>query len=102
MCVVLSQTKNGVSRRRLPLDEVEQRARATSSSIVSIRFLVSGPVSSIRCLPTRPVARVLGVVVLVRRPGVDDAARAEPLVELGEVLGGGQFGCSGSSSAFRW
>ena len=27
---------------------------STSSSIVSIRFLVSGPVSSIRCLPTRP------------------------------------------------
>ena len=29
-------------------------ASRNSSSTVSIRFLVSGPVSSIRCLPTRP------------------------------------------------
>jgi hypothetical protein len=34
---------------------VKSLAAATvSSSIVSIRFLVSGPVSSTRCLPTRP------------------------------------------------
>ena len=32
-------------------------------------------------------AAVLGVVVLVRRPGVDDAARPEALVEVGEVVG---------------
>ena len=53
MWVVLIQTKNGVSRLVLALDEVE-RGSSTSSSIVSIRFFVSGPVSSIRCLPTRP------------------------------------------------
>ena len=53
MCVVLSQTKNGVpaaawrSMKSSPCS-------STSSSIVSIRFFVSGPVSSILCLPTRP------------------------------------------------
>ena len=36
---------------------------------------------------------LLGVVVLVRRPAVEDAARPEALVEMREVLGfGGQFG----------
>ena len=54
MWVVLIQTKNGVSGLVLAVDEVDARRRAISSSIVSIRFLVSGPVSSIRCLPTRP------------------------------------------------
>ncbi len=53
MCVVFIQTKNGVSAscwRRMK----SAAASIISSSIVSIRFLVSGPVSSIRCLPTRP------------------------------------------------
>ena len=54
--------------RLLALDEVERRASELSSSMVSIRFLVSGPVSSIRCLPTGPSA-VVGRVVLVGRPG---------------------------------
>ena len=53
MCVVLNQTKNGVSAAcwRSMKSSV---CSSTSSSIVSIRFFVSGPVSSIRCLPTRP------------------------------------------------
>ena len=46
-------TKNGFSAFDLPLDEVDAAA-AVSSSMVSIRFLVSGPVSSIFCRPTRP------------------------------------------------
>ncbi len=54
MWVVLNHTKNGVSAACLALDEVRRRASITSSSIVSIRFLVSGPVSSIVCRPTRP------------------------------------------------
>ena len=85
MCVVLSQTKNGVSSAACRSMK-SSPCSTTSSSIVSIRFLFSGPVSSIRCLPTRPKRGVLCVVVLVRRPGVDDAARAEALVEVGEVL----------------
>ena len=51
-----------------------------------MRFLVSGPVSSIFCLPTRPQRGSLGRVVLVGRPAVQHAARAEPLLELREVL----------------
>ena len=53
MWVVLTQQKNG-----LPADVwrlMKSLAAATnSSSQVSMRFLVSGPVSSILCLPTRP------------------------------------------------
>ena len=47
-----------------------ERAAVTSSSMVSMRFLVSGPVS-------RPSAR------LCRRPCSGDAAGPEPLLELG-------------------
>ena len=53
MRVALNQQKNGLpafacrSMKSIAAAEV-------SSSIVSIRFLVSGPVSSIVCLPTRP------------------------------------------------
>ena len=45
-------------RPRLVLapDEVDA-APVVSSSMVSIRFLVSGPVSSMRCLPTGPYSR---------------------------------------------
>ena len=50
-------TKNGVPASCCPVDEV-LAAATISSSMVSIRFLVSGPVSSMRCLPTRPVAPV--------------------------------------------
>jgi hypothetical protein len=46
-------------------------------------------------------APVLGGVVLLGRPGVDDAARTKALMEAREVAGGGQFGSSGSSSSFR-
>ena len=53
MWVVLTQQKNGLRRlcwRRMK----SPAAAANSSSHVSIRLRVSGPVSSIRCLPTRP------------------------------------------------
>ena len=53
-----------------------------------MRFLVSGPVSSIFCLPTRPSADRSVGVVLVGRPAVQHAARAELLRELREVLCG--------------
>ena len=51
MWVVLSQTKNGLSAS---LASVMNRSASgtTSSSIVFIRSLVSGPVSSIRCVPS--------------------------------------------------
>ena len=53
MCVVLSQTKNGLPASFWRL--MKSLAAATnSSSQVSMRFLVSGPVSSIFCLPTLP------------------------------------------------
>ena len=53
MWVVLSQTKNGRVESFARL--MKSLAAATnSSSQVSIRFFVSGPVSSILCLPTRP------------------------------------------------
>ena len=51
-----------------------------------MRFLVSGPVSSIFCLPTLPQRGCIGRVVLVGRPGVDHAARPEVLAEVREVL----------------
>jgi hypothetical protein len=77
-------------------------AATNSSSQVSMRFLVSGPVSSIFCLPTLPPARLLGGVLLVGCPGVHDAARAEVLVELRKVLLRRIVVHLGSSSAFRW
>ena len=53
MCVVLSQQKNGLPASCWRL--MKSFAAATnSSSQVSMRLLVSGPVSSIFCLPTRP------------------------------------------------
>jgi hypothetical protein len=53
MCVVFIHTKNGVSAstcRRMK----SIAAAVVSSSMVSIRLRVSGPVSSIRCFPTTP------------------------------------------------
>src|SRR5262249_45303057 len=53
MWVVLTQQKNGVPAACWRL--IQSLAAATnSSSQVSIRFFVSGPVSSILCLPTLP------------------------------------------------
>ena len=50
MCVVLIQMKNGF--RELCFRLMKSSAPSMiSSSIVSIRFFVSGPVSSIVCLP---------------------------------------------------
>ena len=78
MCVVLSHTNQGLPALFCRL--MKSVAAATnSSSQVSMRFLVSGPVSSIFCLPTLPQRGMLGRIVLVGRPGMDDAARAEVL-----------------------
>ena len=53
MCVVLSQTKNGLPASFCRL--MKSFAAVTkSSSQVSMRFLVSGPVSVTLCLPTLP------------------------------------------------
>ena len=51
MCVVLSHTKNG-SSASLASDMKRSASGTTSSSIVFIRSLVSGPVSSMRCVPS--------------------------------------------------
>ena len=53
MRVVLNQQKNGLPACACRLMK-SMAAAVVSSSIVSIRFLVSGPVSSIVCLPTLP------------------------------------------------
>ena len=53
MAVELYQRKNGLSA--LTCFSIQPIALAViSSSTVSMRFLVSGPVSLIVCLPTRP------------------------------------------------
>ena len=53
MCVVLSHTNHGLPAFSCRL--MKSLAAATnSSSQVSMRFLVSGPVSSIFCLPILP------------------------------------------------
>ena len=52
-----------------------------------MRFFVSGPVSSIFCLPTLPQRGIDGLVVLVGGPGMDHAARAEGLAEFGSPSG---------------
>ena len=87
MWVVFIQTKNGMSASCCRLTKSMQAA-TVSSSIVSIRFFVSGPVSSIRCFPTRPKRVLLRRVVLICRPGVDDAAGRETLAEVRVVVGG--------------
>ena len=82
MWVELNHTKNGVSAscwRRMK----SIAASRNSSSQVSIRFFVSGPVSSIRCVPS-PFG-----------PGVDHAARPEPLAEVRELLVGRIVGLLG-------
>src|SRR6058998_2441134 len=73
MCVVLYQTKNGL----FSLCARSMKALAAvpvSSSMVSIRFFVSGPVFSIFCPP------------LAVGPAVKHPARAEVLPEVREVL----------------
>ena len=79
MCVVFTQQKNGL--RRLCWRWMKSQAASTnSSSQVSIRFRVSGPVSWIRCLPTRPQRGCSfgsSLVVALHR---STPARAEPLL----------------------
>ena len=55
MCVVLNQRKNGVPAACWrPMKSTA--CSYTSSSMVCMRFLVSGPVSSMRCVPS-PLAQ---------------------------------------------
>ena len=56
MCVALNHTKNGVSDSALSRMKTAAASR-NSPSMVSIRFFVSGPVSSMRCVPS-PLAQV--------------------------------------------
>ena len=85
MCVVLNQQKNGVSDSTVRSSQ-SSACSSTSSSMVSIRLLVSGPVSSIRCRPTRPNRGSSVGSSSLRGPRVDDAARAEAIVEAGELV----------------
>ena len=56
MWVVLSHTKNGVSLSWASVMKRSASGTTSSSSIVFIRSLVSGPVSSMRCVPS-PLAQ---------------------------------------------
>ncbi len=83
---MLSQTKNGVPAACLALDEVEP----VLEHLVVDRLhpLLRQRAGVLDPLPADTAeALVLGVVVLVGRPGVDDAARPEALAEMREVLG---------------
>ena len=101
MCVVLSQTKNGVPSAACRSMK-SSPCSSTSSSIVSIRFLFSGPVSSIRCLPTRPKrGSSVSSSSSVAQEWMTPRGPKRSL-KWGKSSAGGQFGCSGSSSAFRW
>ena len=85
MWVVLTQQKNGLPASFWRL--MKSLAAATkSSSQVSMRFLVSGPVSSIFCLPTLPQRGCSVGSSLSVAQAAQDAARPESLVEFGEVL----------------
>ena len=66
MCVVLNQTKNGVSAS-FASDMNRSVSTRTSSSMVCIRSLVNGPVSSIR--PSAQVCRTPRGPNLARKSG---------------------------------
>ena len=85
--VEFHQRKNGLSSWCARSMKSIAPAR-NSSSTVSIRFLVSGPVSSMRCLPDPPVLGMVGRIVFVGRPGVEDTAGPESFAEVGEALRG--------------
>ena len=101
MCVVFIHTKNGVSASWAALDEV-LAAAIVSSSMVSIRFFVRAPVSSMRCFPTRPYRPCsVSSSSSVAHEWMTPRGRAISL-NRGNSSGDGQFGRSGSSSALRW
>ena len=85
MWVVLSHTKNGLPASFWRL--MKSLAAATnSSSQVSMRFVVERAGVLDLLLADLAPARLLGRIVLVGRPGMDHAARAEVLAEVREVL----------------
>ena len=85
MCVVFTQQKNGFSA--LCWRVMKSFAAATnSSSHVSIRLRVKGPVSSIFCLPTRPQRGCSVGSSLSGRPATQHAARTVGRFELRELL----------------
>ena len=86
MCVVLSHTKNGVSPAWASAMN-RSASGTTSSSIVFIRSLVSGPVSSMRWVPS-PFAQEWMTPRgpnLFRKSGKSSSRRV--VVELGLLLG---------------
>ena len=81
MRVVLCQMKNG----RLAFVErsmASSVAARNSSSAVSIRLIVSGPVSSMVCMPIRPKRGSTVAIILVRCARLEHAAWTEALLEL--------------------
>ena len=78
MRVELCQRKNGLPSACARSMKSSERA-SRSSSIVSIRFRVSGPVSPITCLPDAPEARILARIVDVRGLAVEHATGLEDL-----------------------
>ena len=84
MRVPLNQQKNGLPAACWRFMK-SMAAAEVSSSIVSMRFLVRAPVSSIVCLPTLPKRGSIRGIVDVGRLAIENAARAE-LGEVGRVL----------------
>ena len=80
MRVALNQQKNGLLACACRLMK-SIAASDVSSSIVSMRFLVSGPVSSMVCLPTLPKRGSTVVIVVVGGLALEHAARAELRLE---------------------
>ena len=84
MCVVLTQQKNGVSAACWRL----MKSPAADDELVVARLHPlarqrSGVLD--RLLADPPPTRLLGRVILLRRAAAQHAARAEPLLEVGET-----------------
>ncbi len=101
-CGSCSSSRRTGSRPRAACGSTRRTRAVVSSSIVSMRFLVSGPVSSIRCLPTRPyfsstVSSSSSVAQQCRTPRGNWMSCRRGYCSLP-----GKSGSSGSSSALRW
>src|SRR5262249_14397297 len=84
MCVKLTQRKKGFPAWACRLMKSAERA-AMSSSIVSIRFFVSGPVSWTVCLPTLP-KRGSTVASSVSVALQSNTQRTEPFAKVRKIL----------------